>query len=257
MHRILRTDVVVVPVICIAFLLFMNTARANEPISATERAALIALYNSTDGDNWTDNSGWKDGVLDPVDGFQESGTEDTWYGVLVEDDSVIEIDLVDNQLSGTLPFELGNLSNLDWLQLYGNQLTGSIPSEIGSLNNLTLLDLGINQLSGSIPKELSNLNNLQDLLLDDNQLNGTIPSELGVLNNLLTFWIDGNQLRGKIPLELRNLTNLNSLNICNNHLYATDPALRDFLDSLQPGWEDCQTPPFCIPMPHIPLLLLE
>jgi hypothetical protein len=53
-----------------------------------------------------------------------------------------------------------------------------------------------------------------------------------------------------------NLTILYELDICDNHLYAIDPDLRDFLDTLQPGWEDCQAPPFARPLPFISPLLL-
>jgi hypothetical protein len=54
-----------------------------------------------------------------------------------------------------------------------------------------------------------------------------------------------------------NLISFLYLDICDNHLYARDPDLRDFLENLQPGWEDCQTPPYSMPMPFIPPLLLQ
>ncbi|HLP47610.1 MAG TPA: hypothetical protein VK469_16810, partial [Candidatus Kapabacteria bacterium] len=56
-------------------------------IPALERAALIALYNSTNGDGWTNNSGWKTPPLD-TDGFAMPGTENTWYGVYIVSDHV-------------------------------------------------------------------------------------------------------------------------------------------------------------------------
>ena len=49
-------------------------------ISASERAVLIALYNSTGGSNWKDDSGWKEPPLDD-DGFSMPGTECDWFGV--------------------------------------------------------------------------------------------------------------------------------------------------------------------------------
>ncbi|MEE3195875.1 MAG: leucine-rich repeat domain-containing protein, partial [Candidatus Neomarinimicrobiota bacterium] len=66
--------------------------------------------------------------------------------------------------------------NLTYLNLGNNQLTGSIPSEIGNLTNLTSLSLMINQLTGSIPPEIGNLTNLTGLGLHDNQLTGDIPN---------------------------------------------------------------------------------
>ena len=64
-------------------------------------------------------------------------------------------------MTGEIPTELGNLSNLQGLSLWGNQLTGEIPTELGSLSNLETLDLGGNQLTGEIPTELGSLSNLE------------------------------------------------------------------------------------------------
>ena len=74
---------------------------------------------------------------------------------------------------------MGNLANLQTLSLDYNQLTGSIPAELGSLTNLTELELRSNQLTGEIPAELGDLTNLEALLLSGNQLTGCIPASLG------------------------------------------------------------------------------
>jgi len=63
-----------------------------------------------------------------------------------------------NQLTGSIPAEICNLTNFTYLRLYNNQLTGSIPSEIGNLTNLTLLRLEDNQLTGEIPESICDLN---------------------------------------------------------------------------------------------------
>ena len=62
-----------------------------------------------------------------------------------------------NGLTGSIPPEIGNLTNLIYLNLSGNQFTGSIPSEIGNLTNLNELWLNINQLSGQIPESICDL----------------------------------------------------------------------------------------------------
>ena len=67
---------------------------------------------------------------------------------------------------------MGNLANLESLDLGSNQLSGEIPPELGNLANLESLDLGSNQLSGEIPPELGNLANLTGLYLGSNQLSG-------------------------------------------------------------------------------------
>ena len=179
-----------------------------------ERNALIALYNSTNGDNWKDNTNWcSDKPLNE------------WSGVHVNTNNrVYYINLNNNNLQGTIPAELGNLANLNTLYLSSNQLSGSIPTELGNLANLKALYLGSNQLSGSIPTELGNLANLETLNLYKNQLSGNIPAELGNLTNLKTLDLYYNQLSGNIPAELGNLTNLETLDLSYNQLTGEIPA---------------------------------
>ena len=107
-----------------------------------------------------------------------------------------------NQLSGEIPRELGNLTNLKTLFLSGNQLSGEIPRELENLTNLERLYLSYNQLSGEIPRELGNLTNLEELELADNQLSGEIPRELENLTNLKKLYLSDNQLSGEIPPSL-------------------------------------------------------
>jgi Leucine-rich repeat (LRR) protein len=119
-------------------------------IPAEERAALIALYNATNGNNWTSNNGWKTPPLH-TDGFAMPGKEGTWFGITVSRDHVTTIYLRDNNLSGSIPSALGNLSNLEYLDLCFNHISGSIPTVLGNLSNLTELKLYINELTGNIP----------------------------------------------------------------------------------------------------------
>jgi len=128
-----------------------------------------------------------------------------------------------NQLSGSIPAELGNLSNLSNLILNFNQLTGSIPPELGNLTNLFGLYLGFNQLTGSIPRELGDLTNLRTLYLSSNQLSGSIPPEIGDLTNLEYLYLNDNQLTGSILPELGDLANLQSLSLDSNQLSGSIP----------------------------------
>ena len=64
------------------------------------------------------------------------------------------------------------------LALDDNRLTGTIPAELGKLTNLVRLSLTSNQLSGTIPAELAKLTNLNWLSLSDNQFSGCIPASL-------------------------------------------------------------------------------
>ncbi len=201
-------------------------------IPASERAALIALYNATNGDNWSNNGGWKTPPLHS-DGFALPGTENNWYGIWVYENHVITINLNFNRLNGSIPPELGNLSNLQLLYLGSNQLSGSIPPELGNLGNLVDLSLNSNQLTGSIPPELGNLSNLEVLSLGKNKLIGSIPVELGNLYNLRALYLDQNQLTGSIPPELGNLSNLEVLSICENQLIGSIPPELGNLSNLE------------------------
>jgi Leucine-rich repeat (LRR) protein len=182
-------------------------------IPSTECEALVALYNSTDGDNWVSNTGWK-----------VTNTPCNWYGVSCSGGHVSELDMSSNQLSGTIPPELGQLSNLEFISLFINQLSGTIPPELGQLNSLKYLWLQSNQLSGTIPPELGQLSSLQELELISNQLSGTIPPELGQLSSLQTLVLSSNQLSGTIPPELGNLTNLDWLYLDSNQLCGKIPS---------------------------------
>ena len=137
-----------------------------------DRAALMALYEATDGDNWTNSANWR----------STTAPLKEWYGVTIDDS--------------------GRVSRVD---LPANNLTGPIPSELGALSGLTRLALHQNHLTGTIPPELDKLASLQNLNLSENQLNGTIPPGLGSLANLGTLELHSNNLTGTIPPELGNL----------------------------------------------------
>ncbi|KAJ3299855.1 hypothetical protein HDU76_006207 [Blyttiomyces sp. JEL0837] len=119
--------------------------------------------------------------------------------------------LSQNQLSGSIPSSLGQLSNLVFLYLSSNQLSGDIPDAIGNLANLQYLYLSSNRLSGNIPDALSNLSNLLELGLSSNQLNGDIPNSLSKLQSLKHLSLDSNMLSGGIPDSVSNLSNLQDL----------------------------------------------
>ncbi len=188
----------------------------------TDRAALEALYEATDGDSWYNVNNWLSSK--PLNQWQ--GVETDPYG------RVIGLYLYENLLSGELPSELGDLSALQELYLHNNQLSGEIPPELGDLSNLQELHLYANQLSGEIPPELGHLSNLLELSLAANQLSGGIPPELGHLSNLQKLYIGYNQLSGEIPPELGNLSNLQQLDLRNNQMSGKIPPELDNLDRL-------------------------
>uniref|UniRef100_A0A453SS51 Leucine-rich repeat-containing N-terminal plant-type domain-containing protein n=1 Tax=Aegilops tauschii subsp. strangulata TaxID=200361 RepID=A0A453SS51_AEGTS len=85
------------------------------------------------------------------------------------------------------------------LCLDNNNFTGVIPPEIGQLKMLDILNLSSNSLTGEIPQEICNLTNLQTLDLSDNQLTGAIPSALSDLHFLSRFDVSNNKLEGEVP----------------------------------------------------------
>ena len=182
-------------------------------VANDDRATLVALYNATDGPNWANNENWaSDAPLDQ------------WYGVTIDTDGrVALLDLRVNQLTGPIPRELGNLSNLTWLELGDNQLTGEIPAELSNLSNLIRLDISVNRLTGAIPTELGSLSNLSRLSLGSNQLTGSIPWELSSLSSLGHLSLYDNQFSGQIPRELGNLSNLVRLDLGSNQLTGPIP----------------------------------
>ena len=168
-------------------------------------------------------------TLDPDDelDWDDQRLINNWDGVTVTGtpQRVTELDLVDNdELNGSIPPELGDLSSLNMLDVSGNNLSGTIPPELGNLSSLEELYLFGNTLSGMIPPELGDLSSLKVLVLFGNALSGTIPPELGDLSNLEELYLFGNTLSGTIPPELGDLSSLEWLVLFGNSLSGTIPA---------------------------------
>ncbi|MDE2795014.1 MAG: hypothetical protein OXL34_09370 [Gemmatimonadota bacterium] len=220
---------------------------AVQPGAAGDRAALMALYDATDGENWKDNTNW--------------GTDadlDEWYGVWTWDGRVDQLVIRDNGLSGQIPAalegltalgrldlsyhpnlkgsippELGNLADLYGLVLVETSVSGGIPPELGNLSSLVYLDLRNEGMSGSIPPELGNLSSLEILYLYNNGMSGSIPPELGNLSSLRWLSLSRNSLSGSIPPELGNITGLEHLFLDDNQLSGGVPSSLGNLAALE------------------------
>lgn len=182
--------------LCAVFLAGVVPGRAVFASEETDRDTLVALYRATNGDNWLNNDNWLTNA--PID---------TWYGVITDRmGRVIELSLSENNLSGSIPPELGKLTKLEWLDLADNRLQGPIPPELGNLTNLESLFLSNNRLRGPIPSELGKLSGLEGLSLWGNELRGLIPPELFNLTNLNFLFLGlGNQLSGCVPESWQSL----------------------------------------------------
>ncbi len=149
-----------------------------------------------------------------------TGTIPPEVGELVELEGM---DMSHNQLSGEIPDEIGNLRNLRWMWVEVNQLNGELPPSLWSLNNLVQLFLGENEFTGEIPREIANLNQLTILNLQVNQFYGMIPIELTQLRRLESLSLAYNQFSGNIPAEIGNLANLVELRLNGNRFAGEIP----------------------------------
>ena len=190
-------------------------------VPSSECRALVALYNSTDGNNWIDDSNWL-----------ASYYPCSWYGVNCNSGHVTELYLSDNRLHGSIPPEITNLTRLTNLWLNNNRLNGEIPPELGSMSSLTDLLLNNNQFNGPIPPEIGQLSHLQTLTLANNRLTGEFPVELGQLNEVYNLNVSNNQLSGPIPMEIGNWTGLNSIDLSGNQFSGAIPSSLGNLDHL-------------------------
>ena len=210
----------------IVYLLVSPGMVAAQGTVETDRAALVALYDATGGDSWEDKTNWKSDK--PLNKWYGIETDSTGRVISINFPVLIifrpDLILTGNNLTGSIPPEIGNLTNLETLNLLWNNLTGSIPSEIGNLVNLNSIDLSINQLSGSIPPEIGNLIKVKSVNFGGNELSGSIPSEIGNLVNLNSIEFDGNKLTGSIPPEIGNLVNLKSVILGHNKLSGSIPS---------------------------------
>lgn len=156
----------------------------------------------------------------------------------------MELDLHANMLTGSIAPSIGNLMNLELLNLKDNYLTGKIPVEITFLVELTELKLEMNRFTGTLPGSIGDLVNLEQLFISQNDdINGTVPASIGNLAllqelslhtmslsgalpeswpaKLLHLRLDSNYLNGTLPGALATLTDLTYLDLRDNYLHGT------------------------------------
>ncbi len=173
--------------------------------------ALVALYHSTNGDEWTDHSNWLTGPLS------------SWYGIELDGCRVVRVILGNNNLTGTLPPEIGDLTAMQMLYLRDNEIGGTLPPELGLCTSCVEMDLSNSLISGPIPPELGNMSSLEKLVIENCGLTGTLPPEIGNLIHLYHLSLDMNDLEGEIPSTLYDLIDLQVLHLGSNRLNGTIP----------------------------------
>jgi hypothetical protein len=197
----------------------------------SDSLALVALYNSTGGENWNRKANWLTGPLN------------TWENVTVQNGRVVILNFGwDNNMVGTLPNDIGNLTAIKWFVAPNNiGLTGIIPSSIGNLTNLENLSFYNCNLSGNIPEVILNLNKLATIELSNNNFDAAPMPDFGQLTQLSTLLIDNCNFTGDIPASLSNLTHLVNLSMSNNPDLNAGPipdlSISPFLYSI--GFGNC------------------
>ncbi len=204
-----------------------------------DREVLRKLYDAMGGERWFDTGNW----------FTDAPLRE-WHGVDADTQGrVVGLDLSHNGLVGAIPPdivglgalaslslsgsdlsrgpippELGELTNLEFLDLAGILVSGKIPAELGNLTRLRELHISGNKLSGGIPDELADLAELMHLDLADNGLTGSIPARLAELSGLRQLHLEGNRLSGPLPAGLADLTELWILDLSGNAISESIPA---------------------------------
>ncbi|KAL5228397.1 hypothetical protein ABZP36_016662 [Zizania latifolia] len=147
-----------------------------------------------------------------------------------------QLDISENLFRGQLPSSIANLSTtLQTLYLGNNNITGRIPEDIGNLIGLETLSLGFTSFSGELPTSIGRLANLGEIGLYNtslsglipssvgNQLSGQIPKSIGNCEVLEILLLDKNSFEGVIPQSFTNLKGLGILNLTMNKLSGRIP----------------------------------
>lgn len=227
------------------YTLFFGSTQCNPEI---ERKILEEMYKELNGNDWTNNDGWRD---------EDNKDICTWHGVTCHDENphVQSIVLEENNMVGTLPSAIFELIYMETLDLKKNNITVSSFSGIDNakkLESLTLSQTTVNsldgigkapvlqslhltaaQISGKIPEEISYLLSLKQLYLNYNQLSGAFPTEIGLLTNLQELFLFHNNLQGSIPSEIGKLSNMEVLGLGENDFSGSLPKEINFLTNIK------------------------
>jgi len=139
--------------------------------------------------------------------------------------SLEDVDVGFNQISGQIPIEIENLSNLKSFTGSVNHFTGPVP-DFSSLHKLNIIRLGGNKLTGTLPS-FSRQSDMKALDLSKNMLIGSLPSNLlENVNSELNLFVDlsNNMLTGTVPGDLHRFEDM-VIYLRENRFDGIDPSL--------------------------------
>lgn len=194
------------------------------PTDPGDRAAVIALYQSTNGPKWFNNTGWLKG--DPC--------TLPWYGLYCINGRVLQINLVYNGLSGPIPSQLTQATALQVIRLYSNMITGEIPPGLFGIQSLQIIDFNTNSINGTLPSRIS-MASLTQLSLYANQIGSAFPEDFDT-PMLQLLEVSSNMFSGVLPEGLSNSPNLTDLVVSRNMLSGTFPSSYSKCVNLQRLW---------------------
>ena len=152
----------------------------------TARKSLVALYESTNGHDWSNSLNWCTDV-----------SLDQWYGLIVNEyGEVTRISMYSNALSGTLPQKLEGFAPLFSFSLSKNSIEGNIPSYIYGMSNV---DLTYNCFESISDVEEPESAVVQTLYIYDNQIEGQLPENIPLISNLAILDARNNKFSGSMP----------------------------------------------------------
>ncbi|KAJ6333209.1 hypothetical protein OIU77_009134 [Salix suchowensis] len=137
--------------------------------------------------------------------------------------SLTSLQLRDCGLQGELPFSLGKLKQLEYLDLGSNNFIGPMPDDFANHTRLAWLDLSVNSFQGHLPFSLGNLKQLSNLRLSGNKFTGQILNQFSNLTQLIELGLSYNKFDGKILSSLENLEKLNFLDLSFNNFTGEIP----------------------------------
>ena len=197
----------------------------DKPTDPRDLAAIQALYQSTNGPKWFNNSGWMQG---------DACTYPFWFGLYCIEGRVVDINLDYNGLDGDLPSDLSQATALQIITMYSNGLTGDIPHGLFTIQSMQVIDLNSNSITGSLPAIIS-MANLTHLALYGNKIKSVFPRSLDA-PKLQVLDVSDNMITDYLPQDLSSSVNLTDLIVSRNQLRGTFPSSYSKLVGLKNFW---------------------